>query len=41
MKLTEKQGFKLINWINETWDLEMEEQEKSDLVMLELINLEL
>ena len=41
MKLTEKQAFKLIDWIDNTWSLEMELEEKSDLVMLDLINLEL
>jgi len=41
MKLTEKQAFKIVEWIDEFWDLEMDNEEKSDIVMIDLINLEL
>lgn len=31
----------IIDWIDDYWDLELEEEEKADIVMTELINLKL
>jgi hypothetical protein len=41
MKLTEKQAFKIINKIEDYFNLKIEPEERADFVMMGLINLEL
>jgi hypothetical protein len=41
MKLTEQQGFKILEKINNHFNLNLDKEEIADFVMLELINIEI